>query len=76
MKSWKQAVESIVESRGYGPWYQWQAWQTVKSWPIDPLVLFTYLNERYPPIVGAPDYPVVGIHGGEAQSCQTPDHRN
>lgn len=46
----QQQIMLIVESRGYGPWYQWQAWQEVadfSAYDIARLVL--YLDKNYPP---------------------------
>lgn len=44
-------VKNFVGSRGYGPWYQYDAWETISHWSITqgPNV-FLYLDERYPRI--------------------------
>jgi hypothetical protein len=45
----KMLVYDLVAGRGYGRWYQRDAWETIRHWPYTGLHdLVMYLNDRYP----------------------------
>lgn len=41
-------VALLVARRGYGPWYQREAWETVRHWQPNWIRLDEYLTERFP----------------------------
>lgn len=50
----EQAVKDLVAVRGYGAWYQRDAWETVSTWRWRCCIdrdLWDYLDERYPSVI-------------------------